>query len=556
MVRAAPLSCYLVLAFVATNVLANVADDVFPVFDRQTSSCTGSDSCNEGFIAPVFECVSGTCQRILPVQAPVAAPFAAPPAGSNRGSGVDCNSIRDCNPGLVCAVDSPLGKCASGSGIIGLTNFMLNLVQEDYTGDKNPAQPGPTKTSRAFAMIMLAAHDAYVLVTGEYKPKLLSAFPSKSKQAQDFLASSKGKRERFSIAAMRISALTVAKKLYTKADAVKLIDEQLKLAVKGIPGAVVQFGTTIGELWFSVRANDGSSMNQTDTNYTQGDPYTHQPDPNSAPGKNFTLGRKWGLVKPFVLRDVRTDAPLKHPPGLDTGAYKKALDEVAKFGKCGADFMVNGKSTKDVGIFWAYDGALGIGTPPRLYMQVVLRMSELKALSIVRQVRLLTAAAVSMGDAGIAAWLWKYEYDYPRPVIGVRLKSPNMTDWNPRGAPQTNVKPLQHPKCIGITPNFPAYPSGHATFGTAVFETAAKLLGVSTSSISVTFTSDEFNGRNIDSETGKPRKVITSTFSLKEAIQDNLDSRVYLGVHWRFDGTGGQKVGSSIAKKIAEAFKF
>jgi len=46
------------------------------------------------------------------------------------------------------------------------------------------------------------------------------------------------------------------------------------------------------------------------------------------------------------------------------------------------------------------------------------------------------------------------------------------------------------------------------------------------------------------------------TFSLKEAIEENQISRIFLGVHWDFDATGGNVVGSAVARQISSAFGF
>jgi hypothetical protein len=87
--------------------------------------------------------------------------------------------------------------------------------------------------------------------------------------------------------------------------------------------------------------------------------------------------------------------------------------------------------------------------------------------------------------------------------------------------------------------------------------------------------SDEFNGRNADPRTMLPRDHLTLSYdSLWHAITDNSVSRVYLGVHWQFDGitkrnaantgdefgiptpdqlghTGGVWLGAQIANQIA-----
>lgn len=55
--------------------------------------------------------------------------------------------------------------------------------------------------------------------------------------------------------------------------------------------------------------------------------------------------------------------------------------------------------------------------------------------------------------------------------------------------------------------------------------------------VSFCFVSDEYNGRNKDPRTDMPRSKLPINYnSLWDAIIDNSVSRVYLGVHWQFDG--------------------
>ena len=95
-------------------------------------------------------------------------------------------------------------------------------------------------------------------------------------------------------------------------------------------------------------------------------------------------------------------------------------------------------------------------------------------------------------------------------------------------------------------------------------------------SVSFDFVSDEFNGRNKDPKTMQPREHLTLGLdNLWRAIIDNSLSRLYLGVHWQFDGvtkrnsantgdefgipaspvelgkTGGVWLGAKIANQIA-----
>src|SRR5262249_22816440 len=109
----------------------------------------------------------------------------------------------------------------------------------------------------------------------------------------------------------------------------------------------------------------------------------------------------------------------------------------------------------------------------------------------------------------------------------------------PLGAPASN---LNGPN---FTPPFPAYPSGHAGFGGALFETLRKVYG--TDNIAFTFVSDEFNGTTHDN-TGAVRPLMPRTFTqLSQAEEENGQSRIYLGIHWSFDKTEGIAEGERVA---------
>src|SRR5262249_29699356 len=113
-------------------------------------------------------------------------------------------------------------------------------------------------------------------------------------------------------------------------------------------------------------------------------------------------------------------------------------------------------------------------------------------------------------------------------------------DWHYLGAPRSNA-----PGQTNFTPPFPAYTSGHATFGAATFRTLADFYGRDDITFSVT--SDEFNGVTTD-EDRSVRPVLTRTFhSLSAATEENGLSRIYLGIHWSFDKVNGIQAGNAIA---------
>jgi hypothetical protein len=206
-----------------------------------------------------------------------------------------------------------------------------------------------------------------------------------------------------------------------------------------------------------------------------------------------------------------------------------------------------------VGVYWGYDGAKDIGTPPRLYNQIVREVAMARGNTPGQNARLFALVNTAMADAGILAWEQKYFHNLWRPVVGIRnydasigplAVAGNLIDndcdpgWLPFGAPNSN-----RPGTKNFTPPFPAYPSGHATFGAAALHMTRLFYGVPKGNAAsdnvfdgLSFVSDEFNGVNTDNHgTIRPLHVRNFPGGLWQMIEENGRSRVDLGVHWVFD---------------------
>jgi len=212
-----------------------------------------------------------------------------------------------------------------------------------------------------------------------------------------------------------------------------------------------------------------------------------------------------------------------------------------------------------VGNFWGYDGTPYLGTPIRLYNQIIRKVAESRGNTQAENARLFALIHAAMADAGLLCWDVKYMYQFWRPVVGIREAGKNEgplatsgklnlskhadPSWLPLGAPSSNSLNKQ------FTPPFPSYPSGHATFGAAALHITRLFYGVRPGdrkkdnlADGLSFISDEYNGTTTD-HTGTVRPRILRSFpnGLWEMIEENGISRAYLGVHWTFDSFGKNK---------------
>jgi Vanadium chloroperoxidase N-terminal domain/PAP2 superfamily len=429
----------------------------------------------------------------------------------------------------------------------------LDLNARDHTGIMNAKnQRGPTASARALAMVHVAIHDAFFGRTN--LPPLSSGHLGLQGTINTFLnigglnppvanAMNEG-------AAVSAAAATVLLNLYP--DFRSVVDDAMRGFDFGSnPG--IAFGTNVGNAVIADRANDGSGEGGAVAPINAY--WRHREDPTNI-GQGF-LGQRWGTVRLFSAAAI---PPLADHPVPRSDAYNRAHDQVRTKGSSTLQSGTPGSSVTLrtplqtlIGLYWAYDGASQIGTPPRLYNQIIREIIGRNVNGADRpaaSARLLALANVAMADAGISAWFHKYTYQLWRPILSIREYDDSYWNggtavshalhkrcdpwWLPLGSPRTN-EPGKH----SFTPPFPAYPSGHATFGAAAFEITRRFFGFGTNSPDTLFfdtISDECDGRAIAEDGSFRGRQRRHHDSLLRAMFDNAVSRIYLGVHFRFDG--------------------
>ncbi len=400
-------------------------------------------------------------------------------------------------------------------------------------------QLGPGRASRAMAIVHVAIFEAVNAIAGRYESYtgLPQAAPDTSLKA--------------AIAQAAHDSLVALYPSHAAGFDAQLT-EDLKLVEDGDEqkAAGIDLGRRAAQSILELRANDGSDHPEPRVNvdYIPEDgAYVWRQDPISK--HPLALGARWPEVRPFVMTSAE-QFRIAPPPAPESPEYAAAFEELILLGGDGITTPTERNADQtSAGIYWAYDGLPSLCAPPRLYNQVALQLGEEQGLDLVDLSRLLALVNVSMADAGIAAWESKYYYKVARPITAIRMAD---DDGNPDTIGDPNYTPLGAPASNSTGPNFtppfPAYPSGHATFGGAVFETLRNVLG--TDDIPFTFVSDEYNGVTVDNQ-GNVRELHPRDFTnLSQAEEENGQSRIYLGIHWSFDKSEGILQGRRIADYV------
>lgn len=201
------------------------------------------------------------------------------------------------------------------------------------------------------------------------------------------------------------------------------------------------------------------------------------------PQRPVGLTPLFGKVKMWNVPTVEEVRP-GPPPAPGSVEFEKDAAELRKF----ASHMTI--SQRRIANWW--EDGLGSYTPPGHWNKFAKEAIVKAKLNPLRSARIFAYMNTAIMDAGVACWDTKYYYHYPRPI-----------------------ETIAGFKTILGTPNFPAYTSGHSTFSAAGAEVLAHF-----------FPADAAQFR---------------AWAEEAAV-----SRLYGGIHYRFDAEVGVAQGKNV----------
>lgn len=386
----------------------------------------------------------------------------------------------------------------------------------------------PCPIGRSVAMTQGAVYDAVNSIDRTHQPYL------------GFVAAPAGSSKE---AAAAVAAHDVLAHTYPSRTAI--FDAELATSLAAIPdGPAKTNGIAVGHAaageCVASRVGDGSDHPGT---YSGG----NKPGEWRPTFPDFTqspFNPEWGVTTPFTMSSGDQFRLLPGPLGftsmsdlLHSSGYAAQVNEVKSIGARNSTTRTDEQT--HIAFFWAND-VNGTYKPPGHLCHITQIISAAHGLNLVQNARLFCLVGLAMGDAGVVAWDSKYDGTIHlwRPISAIRLAD---TDGNPATEADPTWEPLNP-----FSPPFPAWVSGHSTFAGAHAGVMAEYFGSDHESFTIDSEDPFYNAL--------PVHGTRSYTSFSQAAIENARSRIYLGVHFTFDGTDGNAAGFALGHYIGHNF--
>lgn len=449
-------------------------------------------------------------------------------AGARRANYIVCfmlftalvGFVTSCQPGRDAVAPAVTAPVADATVAFQWMNLFLDV--ERYA-------PGyrPPVAARALAYINLAAYETVVPGSADYQ-SVAVRFPGLTVPKPEA-----GKSYRWEVAVNETyyAMLTRFFPHVTEADKERMAGLYRKLSVSnGTVDEVARskaFGQAMAAAVFAYSETDGAGheaylRNQPTDYVSPTGPGQWQP---TFPDYSRALLPYWGTVRTFVAgeSDKLARPPVAYSTSVTSPMYTQGLEVYSSTTPLA-------REQQWIGEFWSDDIYKLTFEPAGRWLAIAQQVIAAEKASLPKAVYTYAKLGIGLSDVGVACWYSKYVYNVERPVSYIRRTiDPN---WHSKlNNPLTNVQ--------GLTPSFPAYPSGHSCFGGVAAEILTDIYGAN-------YALTDRCHENRTEFMGMPR----SFNNFYEMAQENAFSRIMLGVHYRMDCEEGLRMGYAIGRKV------
>lgn len=256
---------------------------------------------------------------------------------------------------------------------------------------------------------------------------------------------------------------------------------------------------------------------------------------HSGTPEGFVFGAGWAKAKTFLLphQDYFRAPP---PPQINSDAYTKAFDEVKEVGRFESNTRTDNQS--HLAMWWK-------DFVENSHNRLARHLVELEKLNLWEASRTFALMNMTIYDAYVNVFDNKFFYNHWRPYTAIRWAD---NDGNANTEPEADWDNLHK-----HTYAFPSYPSAHGCASSAAMTVLSNTLGTG-NEYKFTMTTEEVDRAGPFSEKIKMVPPTRSFNNFSEAGLEAAMSRVYLGIHFRYDSEEGYKLGTKIGQYANDNF--
>ena len=371
--------------------------------------------------------------------------------------------------------------------------FWNQILTQNVTGS-------PVLTSRSYSMVEVAMFEAINSTTGNIHQSYLGLAPSTGNSQAAIATAARD---------VLLNSVLPANGTPARDAQRAAIEAQYQNALAAIPAGQartdgINVGAAAALAVILARTGDGSAPPAVPVYTPTNPPVDGHWQQTTAGAAGAPVTPWWGSVTPWGIDSGSQFRPAA-PPDINDPAsgFAAALAEVQAIGEMNSATRTAFQTQSAQ--YWATGGN---GLAP--WINAAIGAADGLGLSSLEYATLFAALTTNVADATIGVFDAKYTYDFWRPTTAIHDADP-LSTWT----------------SLITAPSHPSYISGHSAVGAAAADTIAYYLGANTQLC--------FTG-------------FTCFASPLEAAQNGADSRLWGGIHYRFDNEAGFTLGHQVAQ--------